>query len=167
MRIPRRKPGRYAMMPKDTLLTGEKFDELSRKLGRLKLRRPAAMSEVARLAEMGDFSENAAYQMAKGRLRGLNNAIAELEEQLNRADIIPKNAQKACVQIGHTVTLEVNGQKKIYTILGSAESDPARGIVSHTSPLGAALIGKRTGEVAEVASLANKKAAIYTIVDIR
>jgi transcription elongation factor GreA len=107
--------------------------------------RPPAIAEVKRLAMMGDFSENYAYQIAKGRLRGINNRILAIEAELNRAEIIkPKNTN--FVQIGHTVTLETCGKQRIYQILGSAETDPASGKISHNSPLGNALIGHYVGE---------------------
>ena len=67
-------------------------------------------------------------------------------------------------ELGHTVTVEVNGKQKTYQILGSSETDPARGIISHNSPLGAALLGKRVGERVRVPL--NNKTVAYTIVNI-
>ena len=130
-------------------MTAEKFAELSRTLERLKQSRPAAAAEVARLALLGDFSENVEYQLAKGRLRGINQRILELEYQVDHAVIIEPSAS-GTVEIGSTVTVEVKGEEKIYQILGSSETDPAKGIISHTSPIGAALLGRKAGESVEV-----------------
>jgi len=101
MRTLDRKPGTYTHVKLDPLITGWKFDELKKKLETLKkVSQPKASNEVARLAEMGDFSENAAYQMAKGRLRGINNTIARLENQINHAVIIKTQDQKDTIEIG-------------------------------------------------------------------
>lgn len=165
MQIPYRKPTKFSHMKQDPLITQEKFDELQKKLDGQKARQPAAMAEVARLAEMGDFSENAAYQMAKGRLRGINQRILELESQLNHSEIITQNKNNNRVQVGHTVTVFDGFGEKTFHILGSSESNPAKGIISHSSPIGAALIGREVGDVAKVI-LGNKKEVKYKIVKI-
>jgi predicted RNase H-like nuclease (RuvC/YqgF family) len=82
MQVPIRKKETYVKPKPDPYLTEEKFQELQRKLESLKKRHPGLSAEVKRLAEMGDFSENAGYQLAKGRLRALNQRILELEVQL-------------------------------------------------------------------------------------
>lgn len=149
MQIPYRKPGQYNYAKKDPLITADKLSQLVDKLKKLKRKQPEASSEVSRLAQLGDFSENAEYQLAKGRLRRINNDIQILENQIYQARIItPQSNDK--VQVGHTVTVLVNQKEKRYIILGSEETDPARGIISHNSPIGEALIGKKVGEVVEV-----------------
>ena len=163
MRLPTRKSEKQNLQPVDLHITREKYDELTALRERLKKARPKLADEVKRLAEMGDFSENAAYQIAKGRLRGLNRRLDETEYLLNHAVII-KHQNGGAAQLGHTVTVEVNGKRKTYRILGSSETDPARGIISHNSPLGAALLGKRVGERVRVPL--NNKTVAYTIVNI-
>ncbi len=150
MRIPTRKPGKYADHFRDPHMTQEKFDELSTLLARLKKARPEAAAEVKRLAEMGDFSENAAYQLAKGRLRGLNQKLMETEDHLKHAKIIPSAASNGIVQLGSSVTVEQAGKQQTYRILGPTEANPGKGIISHLSPLGAALLGKATGDSFQV-----------------
>lgn len=150
MRIPNRKPGDYAYQKPDPHLTEAKYNELQRKFEDLKRNQPQAISEVKRLAEMGDFSENAAYQMAKGRLRGINQHILELGEQLKSAIIIKPIGNKKEVQLGSKVTIEMNGQEITYLILGSTETAPQKNIISHNSPLGAGLMGKRAGDLVMV-----------------
>ena len=156
MRTLDRKSEKQSQLPSDPMITEVKFLELKEKLEYLKNKaRPQTAAEVARLAEMGDFSENYAYQAAKGRLRGINNNILKLEHQLNRAVIIkPKNNDRLAV--GHTVTVESNGKSKTYQILGSSETDPTRGIISQNSPIGSALLGKKVGEIVNV-TLGNKQ----------
>jgi transcription elongation factor GreA len=163
MQIPYRKPGKYSQQPFDPLMTQTKLAELSRTLEKLKASRPALAAEVARLALLGDFSENVEYQLAKGRLRGLNQRILELEYQVDHATIIEQNNSDA-VLVGSTVVVEVSGQKKTFQILGSAETNPAKGIISHTSPIGAALIGRKVGETVEIK--VGKNLIKYTICGI-
>ncbi len=151
------------MIP-DPVMSEAKFIELQNKLKKLKTIHPDAAREVSRLAEMGDFSENAEYQLAKGRLRGINNRIMVLENQLNHADIIQKHIPGDTIRLGNTVTVEYAKKQKTYQILGSSESDPARGIISQTSPIGAALLGHKVGETVKV-TLA-KKTLEYTVLKI-
>ncbi len=163
MRVPTRR-GEKRPEPKDPYLTPGKYRELSLKLERMRNSRPGLAEEVKRLAEMGDFSENAGYQLAKGRLRGLNQRILDLENQLKVAVIIQAEEGTGKVQVGSRVILERDGKEKEYTILGSTESDPGRGIISHLSPLGAALMGRELNEIVEVQAASGKK--IYKIISI-
>jgi transcription elongation factor GreA len=165
MQVPYRKPGKYSQMKQDPMLTQAKAQELKEKLERLKnYTRPKAAEEVRRLAELGDFSENVEYQLAKGRLRGINNSILTIEHQINNAKIIPSPNTANMVQIGHTVTITTGGKDKKYLILGSSETDPTKGIISHISPLGAALLGKKIGDSIQIKSA--EKEINYTIVNI-
>lgn len=151
MQVPIRKAGKYTYLKTDPCITQEKFDELTKKLNRLiNINRPREAEEVKRLALMGDFSENAGYQLAKGRLRGINQRILDIENLLKNAEIIRHNKDNDLVQIGNLVTLVRDGKEKNYQILGSEETNPTAGIISHNSPLGSALIGKRVGEEIEV-----------------
>lgn len=163
MRTLDRKPGKYGQIKTDPFLTLDKFQELERQLERLKKSQPAAAAEVARLAEMGDFSENFAYQHAKGRLRGINQRILELEHKLNQAEVIQPSRMDT-VELGHTVTVECDGAQKTFQILGSTETDPRRGVISHNSPIGAALLGHKIGDVVRV-NIAHKERE-YQIISI-
>ncbi|NMC51539.1 transcription elongation factor GreA [Candidatus Kuenenbacteria bacterium] len=146
MQVPYRKPGKYAATPTDFHITAAKREELQKKLAELLSKRPYLIADMQKHASNGDFSENAPYQIAKGQLRSLNRRIDEIEEQLRHAEIIDPNAPKDAIQIGCSVDLEINGGKATYQILGSSETDPKAGIISHRSPIGSALIGRRTGE---------------------
>jgi len=146
MRVPTRKGEIENFKAKDYSLSPAKYQELERTLARLLKRRPQEAKEVKRLAEMGDFSENVGYQMAKGRLRGLNQRILDLEDMIKKADIVIPDNNVSAVQIGHKVSLEIDGVQKMYTILGASESNPAAGVISASSPLGASLLNKKRGE---------------------
>ena len=154
MRVPIRKPGKYTHLKPDPNLTEGKFNELRSKLERLEADRPSAIEEVKRLAEMGDFSENAAYQIAKGRLRGINDHISELQEKLKKAKII-KPTHTGRVELGCQVTIEISGQQKTFLILGSLETNPQEGVISHNSPIGSAIMGHEVGDKVKI-QLKNK-----------
>lgn len=111
-----------------------------------KITHPKLAEEVKRLAQFGDFSENAEYQIAKGKLRGLNQRILEIEYQISHAQVIKPSSNTKRVSVGHFVTVEFQGQRKTYQILGSTESSPGTGVISRNSPLGEALLGAKVGE---------------------
>jgi transcription elongation factor GreA len=164
MQLPKRKPGKYAHTKHDPLVTQSTLEALEKKLATLKHKRPKAAAEVARLAELGDFSENVEYQMAKGRLRGINSRILKLEYEINHAEIIEPNKHSDAVEIGHRVTVVSDGVEKTYHILGSTETNPTKGIISHNSPLGGALLGKMVGSTFSIEIGGKKKE--YTVIAI-
>jgi transcription elongation factor GreA len=146
MQTPYRKAGKYALQANDPYLSQDKFLDLQNDLDKLLKKRPYAASEVSRLAELGDFSENVEYQLAKGKLRGINSAILKIENQIRHAIVIDKENSSGVIQIGSVVRLKVNGKEKQYEVLGSSESDPEKGIISHTSPIGEVLLGRKAGD---------------------
>lgn len=165
MRVPIRKGSGPVPPLQDPKMTLEKYDELQGRLDFwLKVKRPKEALEVRRLAEMGDFSENTGYQMAKGRLRGLNQRILDLQQLLAKVEIIETNIVSNEVQLGNEVVLEIEGKLKTYKILGSSESDPNLGVISHSSPLGSALLGKNLDE--EFFLTINGKERKYKIIKI-
>jgi len=147
MRTANRKPGKFSQIQLDPILTSQKFLELEKELEKLKRIKPQAAAEVARLAELGDFSENVEYQMAKGKLRGINNKILQLEDQLHQAVVLKKQEQTDVVQLGNFVTIICNGKEKRYQLLGSVETNPKQGVISHNSPIGAAIMGRQVGDL--------------------
>ncbi|MFA6466471.1 MAG: GreA/GreB family elongation factor [Patescibacteria group bacterium] len=165
MRVPIRKGGQYTNIKSDPFMTEDKLAELEKNLDRLKKDvQPKLIAEVKRLALMGDFSENAAYQMAKGSLRGVNQKILNIEKQIANAQIIEVNKNKQTVQIGHLITTKIDDQKRQYRILGSSETNPSAGVISHHSPLGLALLGKAIGDIVEIKL--GDKLAKYEIIKI-
>lgn len=164
MQVPTRRADKLPRIKSDPHITPEKFQELSDTLKQLlEVKRPREAKEVKRLAEMGDFSENAGYQMAKGRLRGINRKIDEIQDLLKRAEIITPG-KGGVIALGNLITLERNGKEKKYRLLGSAETDPNKGIISHNSPLGSALLGKKIGDQIKI-SLEDRKIE-YKIINV-
>ncbi len=164
MRVPTRKSDLRPPAIIDPVMTIEKFEELKKKLEFMKkVKHPREAEEVKRLALMGDFSENAGYQLAKGRLRGLNQRILDLGKLLTRAEII-ETAKDGVIRLGSLVTIERGKTIKKYRILGTAETNPQAGIISHNSPIGSALLNKRVGDKIKI-SLQGKEAE-YLILKI-
>lgn len=183
MRTPQRKPGKYADDKPDPYITQGKYNKLKANLKRLiDIDRPLAIKDVKDQAAFGDFSDNAAYGIAKGKLRGLNNRILKIESSLRNAIIIEENQKSQTVQLGSIVTVESGNKEKFgcppfvdgvaggnntktYKILGSDEVDIAKGIISHNSPLGSALLGKKKGETAKIKI--KDKEVEFRIVEVR
>jgi transcription elongation GreA/GreB family factor len=164
MRVPTRKSQKLKI-PKDEgplYLTKGGIEKLERRLERVESTElPQAIEDTRRTGEFGDFSENAEYQEAKGRMRRLHNSVTIIKEKLKRAVLIEADEGVRGVQIGSTVVLQTHGgDRKTFEIVGPSETDPIRGRLSYRSPLGASLMGREVGESVE-AALIN-----YTIVDI-
>ena len=116
-----------------------------------KTERPEAIERLSRARDFGDLSENAEYHSAKEALSNLEGRAEELKDILNRVLVVdlPKKGEEQ-VGIGSLVHIEVNGSAHEYTIVGEWEADPAAKKISHESPLGKALMGKKVGESVEV-----------------
>lgn len=150
MRLPTRKSEteRLRRQEIDNYLTPAKIERMKAELHDLvKNKRGPAADEVSRMAQMGDLSENAAYQFAKQSLRRLNDRVTILEERLKQAIPIDLGPSDGKIRIGSTVTLVTHGNELTFIILGSSESNPSSGKISYSSPLGVALIGKGVGDV--------------------
>jgi len=109
--------------------------------------------EIQRAREWGDLRENAEYKAAKERQTFLQARIAQLQSRLAglsmmNLDSIPKDK----VGLGSTVHVkdEDTGEENVYDIVTSEESDPEKGRISPSSPIGRCLLNKKVGEVAEV-----------------
>lgn len=160
MRIPKRKAeeNRKYGGSDDNFLSAEAVAELKEDLRRLQeVSRPRAVTDLTRAREMGDLSENAAYSEAKGRLFGIDRRIFEIKEKLKNAVVVKKGAtEDGRVRIGAQVVVTVNGKERTYDITGVQETDPSSGKISHQSPLGRALLGRKAGDEVEVTSAAGK-----------
>lgn len=121
----------------------------------VKIKRPEAVRRLADARDLGDLSENSEYAAAKQDLAFIDGRIVELEEIIHSAKIIT-NHGKVHVDVGCKVTLHINGKKEIFTVVGEWEADPMQKKISHESPLGKALLGKKVGEKVEVEAPAGK-----------
>jgi transcription elongation factor GreA len=137
------------MSDPDTVLSQEKFDELVKELDNLKTVRRAEIAKNLEYARsLGDLSENAEYQEARELQAATEERIRKLEELVKRAHIATDAKKKDVVGFSSKVSITKAGSKDIheYTIVGSEEADMRERKLSHVSPLGAALMGKKKGE---------------------
>jgi transcription elongation factor GreA len=145
-------------------------EKLRAELQELKtVQRPAIVTAIAEARSHGDISENAEYHAAKERQGFIEGRIAELEAKLGNAQLIdPKllDADGRCV-FGATVELEdvKSGDKVTYQIVGDDEADIKQGKISISSPTARALIGKYSGDVAEVRAPGGVRS--YEILDVK
>lgn len=135
-------------------MTLEGYKSLEEELQRLKaVERPRIIAAISEARAHGDLSENAEYHAAKEQ-QGLNEArVAELEDKINRAEIIDISKLSGdTVKFGATVTLEDedSGEKVTYKIVGDTEANLRDGKISISSPIGRGLIGKSKGESVDV-----------------
>lgn len=141
---------------KATPLTLKGSQRLEQELIRLRtVERPAVIEAIAEARSHGDLSENAEYDAARERQGFVEGRIKELESVLSNSQIIDPSTLEiddGRIVFGATVTLEDLEQSKqvVYQLVGDAESDIRQNLISITSPVGRALIGRMEGDVAEV-----------------
>ncbi|OGD93110.1 transcription elongation factor GreA [Candidatus Curtissbacteria bacterium RIFCSPHIGHO2_01_FULL_41_44] len=151
---------------KKFILTHEGLVSLKREYNELiDIKRPAVTQRIQRAREFGDLSENSEYDAAKDEQTLLESRISQLEEVLRKAQIIEPAQKTDFVIIGSTVVVEVDGEVDEFTIVGTMEADPAKRKISNESPVGAALLGTKVGEVIEVATTIVR--AKYKILEIK
>jgi transcription elongation factor GreA len=154
---------------KEVILTPEGFKKLQREIDHLRGEKRREVAERIRVArEFGDIAENAEYDDAKNEQAMLEHKIAQLEERLLSARVITKKEiSKDAVSIGSHVRLRDMQKNKTfeYHIVGSAEANPAENKLSNESPVGKAIMGRKKGEVVEVA--APRGALKFKIMEIK
>lgn len=137
-----------------TVVSAEGMKKLEEKLQYLTTVRRAEVAEQISIARgFGDLSENAEYDEAKNEQSRLEAEIVELEAAIRTAIVIDdENISTDSVNVGTTVrVLYVDeGEEEEYTIVGARESDPMNNRISNECPVGAALLGHRTGETVTV-----------------
>ncbi len=129
-------------------LTKEKYKELADELDQLKkVRRREIAEDLEYAKSLGDLSENAEYQEARETQAEVEERIAKIELMLKNATII-SHKKSDVVNIGSVITLERGGDKQrfTYSIVGSEEANVAEGKISTSSPLVAAMMGKKKGD---------------------
>jgi transcription elongation factor GreA len=141
-------------MPKDVILTPEGLTKLKEELARLQGDRRREVAErIKEAREFGDISENSEYDDAKNEQAMLEAKIAQLEERIRAATVVnPEELSNDIVGIGSVVSVkdEQTGKSQKFTIVGSAEANPAELRLSNESPVGRALLGHKRNDVVSV-----------------
>lgn len=134
-------------------LTRDGLEKLKKELTELKtVKRKAVIERIQAARELGDLSENAEYADAREEQSFMEGRIMELEKLINESEVINDNGGKnEEALIGSTIIVSIDcGQEKQYTIVGSNEANPLKGLISNESPIGKAFLGKKVGDDVEV-----------------
>ncbi|MCX7885480.1 MAG: transcription elongation factor GreA [Caloramator sp.] len=135
---------------KQVILTYEGVKKIEQELEYLKtVKRKEVTQKIKTALSFGDLSENSEYDEAKNEQAFVEGRIATLENMLKNAKVIDEDDIKTdIVSIGTTVKVkDLEFQDELeFTIVGSAEADPASMKISNEAPIGKGLLGKKVGD---------------------
>ena len=138
-------------------MTEKGLEALTTQLDELKnVKRPKLVERLANARAEGDLKENSDYQNAKDELAFMDGKIEELEDVVKNAVIVKTNGNANQVAVGTKVLIKANDTEHTFEIVGEWEADPVKKKISHSSPLGAALVGRKVGDKTEVEAPAGK-----------
>lgn len=139
------------MAKEEVFVTAEGLEKLKIELDDLiNHKRPEMVEQIKRARELGDLSENSLYDQARANQSFVEGRIQELENVLERAQVITGEAPNGEVGLGSHVVVHIDGDEETFSIVGEPEADPTHSRISHTSPLGQALMGKKVNDEVEV-----------------
>lgn len=146
------------------------YELLTEELKRLKSEeRPSVIRAIAEARAHGDLKENAEYHAAKEQQGFIEGRIKELEGKLSNLQVIDVTTvdAKGKIIFGSTVELidEDTGSEKVFRIVGEDEADIKTGLISYTSPIARALIGRNEGDVVNFSAPGGEKQ--YEVVEVR
>lgn len=141
-------------MARESLITPEGLEKLKVELEELQtVRRREVAERIKEAREFGDISENSEYDDAKNEQAMLESRIAQMEERIRRAIVVDKDqVDTGVVSVGVKVHVkdQKTGDSRKFQLVGSAEANPAEEKLSHESPIGKALMGRKRGEIVSV-----------------
>lgn len=132
-------------MKKVVNLTKAGKAELEQELANLIAQRPAIAERIATARAFGDLSENQEYTDARAEQKVVENRILEIQDTLKNAVLI-KTRKSDKINIGSTVNISMGGKDFTYSIVGPVEANPLEGKISHESPIGKELLGRKVGD---------------------
>lgn len=136
--------------PMPTYVSAEGLEKMKQEFEDRKQRVRGEIAEkISAAKELGDLSENFEYQEAKEQQGQNESRIMDLEAMIKDSSLVEQQ-RGGTINLGSHFTVETNGAKRQFEIVGSSEADPLTGKISNESPLGQAFIGRGEGEVAEV-----------------
>ena len=156
-------------MARESLITPEGLEKLKAELEELQtVRRREVAERIKEAREFGDIAENSEYDDAKNEQAMLEQRIAQMEERVRRAIVIDKDqVDTGVVSVGVKVHVkdQKTGDSRKFQLVGTAEANPAEEKLSHESPIGKALMGRKRGEIVtvEVPRGGNRKLKITKI----
>ncbi|MGH7246192.1 MAG: GreA/GreB family elongation factor [Candidatus Levyibacteriota bacterium] len=125
------------------------YNELTTEKEKLEKERPEAVSQLKKAREMGDLSENGFYKGAKAKLGDIDRRLRFLTRMIQTAKIIEKPTSET-IEIGSIVVTNDGVKTRTLTIVGVYEANPSENKISHDSPIGKALLGRRKGEKVKI-----------------
>lgn len=132
-------------------------------------KRRGIADRIQKARELGDITENSEYNSALDEQAFTENRISELAEMLKNAAIIEEKKASAgsstVVKVGSTVRIHLEGQEQEFQIVGEVEADPSANRISHESPLGSSLLGKKVGDKVMVEAPVGQ--LCYTVINVR
>ncbi len=136
-------------------LTSKGAERLRLELKRLKgVDRPRVIQAIAEARAHGDLSENAEYHAAREQQSFIEGRIKDIEAHLSNSEIIDVSSLPATDKVVFGATLDLEdedtGNKVVYQIVGDAEADIKTGLISVSSPIARALVGKNEGDIVDV-----------------
>jgi len=150
-------------------MTLKGYTDLEAELKRLKTKeRPDVIKAIAAAREHGDLSENAEYHAARERQAFIEGRVGDIEDLLSRAEVIDVSAISGkVIKFGATIRVadEDTDEKATYQIVGEHEADIKSGLLSVTSPMARAMIGKTVNDSVEVTTPGGTKS--YEIISVK
>lgn len=131
-------------------------------------KRKEVSSRIQKARELGDITENAEYDSALDEQAFVENKISEVAEMLKNIVVIDDDrigSQDGSVKVGSVVKVHLEGKEEEFKIVGEVEADPSDKKISHESPLGRSLIGKKVGDEVEVEAPVGR--LTYTVISVR
>lgn len=145
-------------------MTQEGLDNLKAELKNLiEVVKPQNAMRIKTARDMGDVSENAEYSIAREEQTSIDIRIAEIESILKRAKV--SAGEPGLVSVGKKVKVHVEGEDEEFHIVGEPEADPLANKISHESPLGSLMVGKKVGDTFELQIPTGK--LTYKIIEIK
>jgi transcription elongation factor GreA len=128
-------------------------------------RRPELHARIQEATESGDISDNSEYEELKDEWASLEARIFELQQTLDHAEVIRREAGDDVIGLGSTVTLRTDdGEEETWVLVSPQEANTLDGTISTQSPVGRAIIGCRAGDAATVRTPSG--AIVYTVVSV-
>ena len=156
-------------MSRQSVITPEGLEKLKEEIERLStVKRREVAERIKEAREFGDIAENSEYDDAKNEQAMLEQRIAQMEERVRRAIVVDKDQlDTGIVSVGVKVHVkdQKTGDSRKFQLVGSAEANPSEEKLSHESPIGKALMGRKRGEIVtvEVPRGGNRKLKITKI----
>lgn len=146
-------------MSNEVYLTKEGYEKLQNEYKDLtEKRRVKVAAKIKEARELGDLSENSEYDSAREEQSFVEGRIVELRKLLSNAKVVEQNrsGKGGLVAVGSKVKVHIDGEEQVFQLVGAEEADPLSNRISHESPLGQALLGKKIGDQVEVSAPVGK-----------